>query len=284
MLGKGAEIELVETSSFLESVEQAGARTKRDSDIVVAVGGDGTANAVANGLLRVTDSVRPAMGLIPCGRGNDFAAVMGLTDREGACQALLAGCRRRVDVGKTDSGLFLGVAGAGFDSKVARRAQQPIPFLTGSAAYVYALLRTLTDLDAIQARVTYDSGVYEGLTTLVAVGNADRYGGGMRITPRASVEDGLLDVCVVKRVSRRTLLRVFPKVFRGGHLHHPAVFYTKSRKIAIESPEPVELFADGEFMQPLPATFHVLPAALEVVTPAGNRPSRSTQAEHSRRA
>jgi diacylglycerol kinase (ATP) len=98
-------------------------------------------------------------------------------------------------------------------------------------------------------------------------GNTDRYGGGMRITPRASLEDGLLDLCIVKKVSRIGLLRAFPRVFSGSHLDHPAVFYTQTKTVTIESSEPAEVFADGEYIQPVPARFEVEPSALEVIVP-----------------
>jgi diacylglycerol kinase (ATP) len=261
----GARVEAVETPTFQHTLERAEAMTKQHCDVVAAVGGDGTVNAVANGLCRSPSSNRPTMAVIPCGRGNDFAASLGLADLQSACNAILTGERRRIDMGKTEAGYFLGVAGAGFDSKVARRAQRQFPLLSGAAVYVLALLRTLTAFQPIPARITYDSGVYEGLMTFVVAGNNDRYGGGMRITPHASMYDGLLDLCLVKEVTRSTLLRVFPRVFRGTHLDHPQVFYTKTKRVTIESTEPVELFADGEFIQPIPACIEVVPAALEVI-------------------
>jgi len=265
---EGADVECIETFSFEQTVARAKATTSEDCDILVAVGGDGTANAVANGLCRAPADTRPALGFIPCGRGNDFAAMLGMPDLDSALRALLHGARRRVDVGKTETGFFLGVAGAGFDSKVARRAQKQVPLLSGTGVYIYALVRTLADFRPIPARITYDSGTYEGSIMFAVVGNTDRYGGGMRITPRASLEDGLLDLCIVKEVTRLTLLRVFPRVFRGGHLDHPAVFYTQTKTVTIESSEPAELFADGEFIQPIPARIEVEPLALEVIVPS----------------
>jgi diacylglycerol kinase (ATP) len=116
------------------------------------------------------------------------------------------------------------------------------------------------------ARITYDSGSYEGLITFVVAGNTDRYGGGMRITPQASIEDGLLDLCLVKDVSRLTLLRVFPRVFNGTHILHPKIDYVKTKWLKIDSSEPAELFADGEFIQPIPARIDVVPGELEVIT------------------
>jgi diacylglycerol kinase (ATP) len=270
----GVRVEAVETPTFQNTLERAAAMTKDNCDVVAALGGDGTANAVANGICRSPSSTRPTMAVIPCGRGNDFANSLGLTNLKSACNAICMHERRRIDVGKTEAGYFLGVAGAGFDSKVARRAQRQIPFLSGAAVYVFALLRTLTDFRPIETRIAYDTGVYEGLMTFVTVGNNDRYGGGMRITPHASMHDGLLDLCLVKEVTCSTLLRVFPRVFRGAHLDHPQVFYTKTKRVAIESTEPAELFADGEFIQPIPARIEVVPAALDVVVPAEQKTQR----------
>jgi diacylglycerol kinase (ATP) len=262
----GALVEAVEPPDFDHTLEHAEGLTQEHCDVVAVVGGDGTVNAVANGLCRSTSSARPALAVIPCGRGNDFAASLGLADLPTACHTIFSGERRWIDVGKTERGYFIGVAGAGFDSKVARRAQSQIPLLSGAAVYVFALLRTLTDFQALPVRITYDTGVYEGLMTFVVAGNNDRYGGGMRITPHASMFDGLLDLCLVKDVTRSTLLRVFPRVFRGAHLDHPQVFYTKTKTVTIESNEPAELFADGEFIQPIPARIEAVPAALEIIT------------------
>jgi diacylglycerol kinase (ATP) len=142
-----------------------------------------------------------------------------------------------------------------------------VPFLSGTGVYVFALLRTLTDFRPISARITYDSGTFNGPIMFAVAGNTDRYGGGMRITPRASLEDGLLDLCIVKEVSRIGLLRAFPRVFSGSHLDHPAVFYTQTKTVTIESSEPAEVFADGEYIQSVPAKIEVEPLALEVIVP-----------------
>ena len=88
----------------------------------------------------------------------------------------------------------------------------------------------------------------------------------MRITPQASIEDGLLDLCLVKDVSRMTLLRVFPRVFKGTHILHPKISYVKTKWLTVDSSEPAELFADGEFIQPTPARIDVLPGELEVIS------------------
>ncbi|MFQ5792635.1 MAG: diacylglycerol/lipid kinase family protein [Acidobacteriota bacterium] len=270
----GVHAELVESRTFEHGVELAEGAKTSDWDIVVAVGGDGTAHAVANGLCRSPKAARPAMGIVPCGRGNDFAAQLGIRDLETACGAVLGGVRRAVDIGCTEARFFLGVAGAGFDSQVARRAQRRVPVLSGTGVYVYSVLRTLAVFEPFQARIVYDSGEYEGPITFAAVGNTSRYGGGMCIAPHASMDDGLLDLCLVKEISRATLLRMFPRVFSGAHIHHPQVFYTQTKSVAIESSVPAELFADGEFLQRVPVRIDVAHRALTVATPPGRRGKR----------
>jgi diacylglycerol kinase (ATP) len=263
----GASVSLVETRSAEHLAVEAEAAASDPPDALAVVGGDGTIHTAVNGLVRAPTVTRPPMGVVPCGRGNDFARTIGITDLATACAALLGGARRRVDLGRTESGVFLGVAGAGFDSQVARRAQQGTAFLSGAAAYVYAILRTLAAFEPVNAQVTYQDGRYEGPMMFAAVGNSGLYGGGMRIAPLASIEDGLLDLCLVKAVSRATLLRMLPRVFSGGHLDHPQVFYVKTPWVQIDSNEPMEVFADGEFMQRVPVRIEVLPAALEVIIP-----------------
>ncbi|MGH9461211.1 MAG: diacylglycerol/lipid kinase family protein [Vicinamibacteria bacterium] len=261
----GATVSLVETRSPEHLAAEAEAAASDPLDALGVVGGDGTIHTVVNGLLRAPAVTRPPMGVVPCGRGNDFARTIGITDLSIACAALLGGARRRVDLGRTESGVFLGVAGAGFDSQVARRAQQGTAFLSGAGAYVYAVIRTLAAFEPVTARVRYQDGHYEGPLMFAAVGNTGRYGGGMRIAPLASIEDGLLDLCLVKEVSRTTLLRMLPRVFSGGHLDHPQVFYVKTPWVEIDSKASMEVFADGEFMQRVPVRIEVLPAALEVL-------------------
>lgn len=263
----GATVSLLETHSADHLAAEAEAAAANPADALGVVGGDGTIHTVVNGLLRSPSETRPPLGVIPCGRGNDFARTIGVADLDAACTALLAGKRRRVDLGRTGAGVFLGVAGAGFDSQVARRAQQGTAFLSGAAAYIYSVVRTLAAFEPVEASVTYEGGNYQGPIMFAAVGNTGLYGGGMRIAPLASIQDGLLDLCLVKQVSRTTLLRMLPRVFHGGHLEHPQVFYTKTKWVGIESSQPMEVFADGEFLQRVPVRIEVLPASLDVLVP-----------------
>jgi diacylglycerol kinase (ATP) len=233
-------------------------------EVLLVSGGDGTLHTVVNGLVRVPRTDRPALAVVPTGRGNDFAFEIGIRSETDVLSALLSGKRRRVDLGRTASGVFLGVAAAGFDARAARRAQNT-PFLSGSLLYSYAVVRTVLDFQPIEARVRYQGGAYEGALTFAATGNTSRYGGGMRIAPMAAIDDGLLDLCLVRAISRTTLLRMFPTVFSGGHLAHPSVSYIRTSFVEIETEEKADVFADGEFVQETPVRLEVLPRELEVV-------------------
>jgi diacylglycerol kinase (ATP) len=257
----------VETPPTAESMSARAERARRaDHDVLLVSGGDGTLSAAVNGLVRAPKEERPAFAVLPLGRGNDFAAEIGVRNEGDALRALTGSCRRLVDLGRSEAGVFLGVAGAGFDARAARRARET-PLLSGSLLYSYAVLATLLDYRPLVARVRFEGGEFDGPLTFAATGNASRYGGGMRITPEADLEDGRLDLCLVHEISRATLLWMFPTVFTGRHLSHPRVEYHKTRFVEIETEEPAEVFADGEYLQSTPIRIDVLPRELEVVVP-----------------
>ena len=256
-----------ESPDSAEAMRERASRARlEEHDVLMVSGGDGTLHAVVNGLVRIAREDRPALAVVPFGRGNDFAFEIGIRSEEDTLAALAAGSRRLVDLGRTQAGVFLGIAGAGFDAKAARRAQDT-PFLSGSLLYSYAVVRTVLDFRPLAARVRYEGGAYEGAITFAAVGNTSRYGGGMRIAPEASIDDGLLDLCLVRAISRTTLLRMFPTVFSGRHLSHPSVSYLKTPWVEIGTEEPAEVYADGEFLQRTPVRIEVFPRELEVLAP-----------------
>jgi diacylglycerol kinase (ATP) len=263
--GISVDVETPESAAAMK--DRASRASRSEHDVLLVSGGDGTLHEVVNGLVLSPKDERPKLAISPLGRGNDFAAEIGIEDERAAFQAIVSGRTRRVDLGSTDRGVFLSIAGTGFDARAARRAQET-PFLSGSALYTYAVLRTLLDFRPLEARVRYDGGTYEGLITFAATGNSSRYGGGMRITPEADIEDGLLDLCLVREISRLTLLRMFPTVFSGRHLAHSSVFYQKTRFVEIETAEPADVFADGELLQETPLRIEVRPRELEVLAPS----------------
>jgi diacylglycerol kinase (ATP) len=263
----GARVDVESPASPEAMRERASRVSLAGHDVLLVSGGDGTLNAVVNGLVRVGRGQRPPLAVAPLGRGNDFAFEVGIRSERETLAALASGSRRLVDLGRAQAGVFLGVAGAGFDAKAARRARDT-PLLSGSLLYSYAVVRTVFEFRPLAARVRYEGGSYEGAITFAAAGNTSRYGGGMRIAPEASIDDGLLDLCLVRAISRGTLLRMFPTVFSGRHLSHPSVSYVRTPFVEIETEEAAEVFADGEFLQRTPVRIDVLPRELEIVAPS----------------
>lgn len=229
---------------------------------VAACGGDGTVHEIA-GVLAGTDT---ALGLLPCGRGNDFARALGIpSPAKQAVDILAAGATRRVDLGKVNGVYFCTVATMGFDSEVARLVyDKAVPF-SGTAAYLAGVLKTLAAYRGIRAKLHGDFGTMDQTVLLAATGNTSSYGGGMKIVPDASPEDGLLDVCHARMMSRLQVLRLLPTVFWGGHVSNPHITMTRTRRLNIETDEPVWLFADGEPACRTPAEVTVAEKVLRVV-------------------
>lgn len=244
-------------------------RAGAEGQVVVAVGGDGLVGMVADAL---ADS-EAVMGVIATGVGNDFASSLGLPlkDPAEACRVLRDGTPRRIDLGRVswDGGSrhFCCVAGAGFDSEANHWAND-VTWLSGRPLYTLAALRTLATFSPLRFTLTCDDGdplAYPAW--LVAVANTGSYGGGMRIAPRARIDDGRLDITVVGPLSKLELVRTIPKVFRGRHLSHPRVEALTTARVRLECDQPVDCYADGERCGPLPITVEVAPRALSLLVP-----------------
>lgn len=230
---------------------------------IAACGGDGTIHEVA-GALAGSDA---ALGILPCGRGNDFARALGIPRQLDAAAAILMdGSPRRIDLGQANGRYFCTVVTLGFDAEVARLAyNKAVPF-SGTAAYICGVLLMLVRYQGLSLHLCGDFGTFDGPVLLTATGNTTTYGGGMRIVPQAVPDDGLLDVCLVRMLPRLAVLRLFPTVFWGGHVTHPAVMIARTRRLSVETPEPVWLFADGEPLCQTPAEITLAERALTVLT------------------
>ena len=188
-----------------------------------------------------------------------------------ACRALWHGTPTRIDLGRVqwDSGVrhFCSVAGAGFDSEAARWADT-VAWLRGRTLYTVAAVRTLFSFSPLRFSLTCDDGaVAEYPGWLVAVGNSTSYGGGMKVAPRARVDDGLLDVTIVGPVGKVEFVRAFPRVFRGTHLSHPRVDSLRVSQVRIDADRAIDCYADGERCGPLPVDIQAVPGALTLLLP-----------------
>ncbi|MEV0412295.1 diacylglycerol kinase [Streptomyces sp. NPDC050448] len=241
---------------------------------VIAVGGDGV---VSLALQALAGTLVP-LGVVAVGTGNDFARTMGLPVREPAqagrlaAEALKEGRVREIDLGRV-AGAGAGAGGetwygtvlcSGFDSRVNDRGNR-MRLPAGRFKYDLAMLAELAAFRPFPYRITLDDGpVIETEATLVAVGNGSSYGGGMRICAGAVPDDGLFDIVVVGDCSRSTLLKVFPRVYKGTHLSHPKVTVHRAAKITLEAAG-ITAYADGEPLGPLPVTAACVPAALRLL-------------------
>ncbi len=234
-------------------------------DLLVVVGGDGM---VSLGVNELAGTSLP-LAIVPCGTGNDFARGLGLPleDTEAAIRHLLAAITRpprAIDAVLVRHGdltsWYVGVLSAGFDANVNERANR-MRRPRGKSRYTLAMLRELATFRPIPYRVTVDGVPRDLSAMLISVANNTSMGGGMLIAPDAVIDDGLLDLFIVKPLSRLGLLRVFPKVFSGTHTHLPQVELTRCRSVRIEGPG-VIAYADGERVGPLPVQVDVKPGAL----------------------
>jgi diacylglycerol kinase (ATP) len=234
---------------------------------LVACGGDGVVSEIAG----VAADRGCRLAVIPTGAGNDFARVLGYDTRHPlrALDALTKGHDRVVDLGRVNDRWYTCVTATGFDAE-ANRWANTVTRLSGTTLYIAAVLRTLVVYKPHPFRVTVDDRTFDLSAWMVAVGNGPAYAGGMKITPAARLDDGLLDVTVVADGSRFDLLRTFPKVFNGTHVTHPKVQTYRGAHIAVASLEPgsdMEVYADGERVGPLPATMEARAGALTVRVP-----------------
>jgi diacylglycerol kinase (ATP) len=245
--------------------EQARRAAADGIERLLVAGGDGTMHHALQGLA----GTACALGVIPAGTGNDLAGTLKVPpDLDAAVRRGLTGKIRRMDliqVGEMFSASYLGV---GFDSEVTRFANE-VKILRGPLVYPYSVIHTLATFQPPTMRIAHDEGVFEGRVMFTTLANLPRFGGGMRIAPQAEIDDGILDLVIVKEVSRRALLAVFPKVYNGRHVGHPAVLFVRTRRVEISINRAMTLYGGGEPVKPMAAgetvTAEVISGALSVV-------------------
>ena len=274
-------------------------------DVVLVFGGDGTVHRHLAQLVRLGLPVL----VVPAGSGNDFARSLGLRRVRDSLQAwrkfcgCVGGVRaenvRAIDLGVIaqlesvgvapsttaqgrcaphTSRYFCCVAGVGLDGEVSQRANRLPRWLRGHGGYVLSLAPTIFSFAPLPMKVSTAEDDGSGWTTrsdqatiLAAFANTPMYGGGMKIAPRAKMDDGLLDVCIVGAVDRFRLLRLFPTVYQGNHLKIPEVSYFQASRMRVETEHPLDVYADGEYVCRTPVEVGVHPGALKVIVPAIGR-------------
>ncbi|MDQ2896042.1 MAG: diacylglycerol kinase family lipid kinase [Actinomycetota bacterium] len=255
-------------ATFTESLEHARALAHAAAaagDAAVAFGGDGLIGAVAGAL----SESGGLLGVLPGGRGNDFARVLGIPlEPVPACAVLRNGNTRVLDLGEVAGRTFVGIASCGFDS-VANRIANETRLVRGNLVYAYGALRALVRWRPATFEVTLDDGRRHTVTSYtVAAANSSAYGGGMMMAPDASLQDGLLDVVLIGDLPRRRFLALLPTVFDGAHVRQANVEVLRSSEVTISASRPFTMYADGDPIADLPVTVRVRPAAVRTLAPA----------------
>jgi YegS/Rv2252/BmrU family lipid kinase len=232
-------------------------------EVPVVMGGDGLIGAVGGALA----GAETPLGIIPGGRGNDLARVLGLPDDpEGAVEVLALGHSRRIDVGEANGKRFLGIVSVGFDSE-ANRLANGTHFLRGNLVYAYAALRTLLGWKPARFTVRVDDERIRFTGYSVSVANNRAFGGGMFIAPDAELDDGEFDIVTIGEVSKLRFVGNLPKVFKGTHVEEDEVRVFRASHLELTASRPFPVYADGEHLTDLPASLRLLPRALSVLVP-----------------
>lgn len=257
-----------ETTRDLDHAREIAAACARDGEIVAVLGGDGLIGAAADAMRGAPDAL---IGIIPGGRGNDLARVLGIpTDPVAACEVIATGRSVPLDLGEMDGHAFVGIASVGFDSDANRIANEA-PARLGELVYAYGALRALIAWRPAQFRILVDGQERRFCGYSVGACNSKAYGGGMYAAPDALLDDGLLDVVYLEDVPKlRFLGRILPKVFKGTHVREPSVHVLRGREVEIEADRPFTVYADGDPIGSLPARVGTLPAAVHVLVPAAS--------------
>jgi len=257
----GAEHRVVETRDMAHATHAAREASGR-GEVVVALGGDGLVGKLAGALRDSTP-----LGVVPAGRGNDFARALEIPeDVGGATRVLLDGVRKALDLGEANGNPFACIASMGYDSD-ANRIANDVKLVRGNLVYAYAAIRALIAWKPARFTVRLDGREHRFQGYTVAAANTGYYGGGMNMAPGADPSDGLLEVIMIEQVPKRRFLANLPKVFKGTHVDLDTVKVERAAEVNIAADRPFDLYADGDPLTTLPATVRLVRGGLSVIVP-----------------
>ena len=270
--GYGLTLRRVDTRD-LEHARELGRTAAQAGETVVALSGDGMVGVLADALRDVPGAV---LGILPGGRGNDLARVLGIAqDATAACETIAHGLARPIDLGIVGDAssdgrdqAFVGIASAGFDSEANRIANEAPPWL-GGQVYAYGALRALAAWRPARFEIELDPpGARHSFTGYtIAAANSKSYGGGMRLAPDAVLDDGLLEIVAIEQVSRLRFLANLPRVFGGTHVKLPSVRVFRAAEVLISADRPFTMYADGDPIGELPLRVRALRGAVTMLVP-----------------
>jgi len=263
----GIRPDIIRTERHLHAVELARRARAEGYELILSMGGDGTTNEVLNGLMSgYAGEAVGTLGVVPVGSGNDFcAAIDWPSDVRQACQRIVRGERRLIDVARLNDRYFGNGVGVGFDA-IANIEAARIRFLRGMPLYLLAVLRTLLlRYGAPLTRITCDELSFEMPLLMSSVTNGPRYGGGFWVTPAAQPDDGYLEFLTAGYVSRLRILALLPHFMKGTHVGRKPIEMRRGRHIVLESDAELYAHVDGEIYSAKRLEFQILPAALWVL-------------------
>jgi len=260
LMSGGYDVTVLQGVDAADAADLARVAVADGCDVLVAMGGDGMVHLA----LQVVAGTNTRLGIIPTGTGNDVARYLGLprADPLGAADVVVAGKTRTIDLASTGSAVYGTVLASGFDSMVNERANS-MHWPKGQMRYNLATLAELRVFNPLPYTLELDGERMQLEAMLVAVGNGPSYGGGLRMCEGAVLDDGMLDVVIIKPMSKFELIRVYPRLFKGTHVTHPAYEHHRVRTAGVAAPGIVG-YADGERLGPLPIRVEALPGALTV--------------------
>ena len=264
----GIDYHLEPTEAPAHGIELARQASQEGWPIVVAAGGDGLVSEVVNGLVQAAGKDEAGtLGIIPIGTANDLADMLALPrDITVACQRLVAGNTRLIDVGQVNGRYFANNSAVGLEPMVTL-AHDRMRWIKGDLRYLLAALKTIAAAQSWSMRLGWDNGEYDGPVTLVSVGNSPRTGGLFYMTPQAVLDDGLLDFVCAQKMSRWQMLKLLPQTFKGDHIHHPLVIHQRTTTLSLSASPPTPIQADGEIIDKnaTEINYRIIPNKLRVI-------------------
>lgn len=236
---------------------------------IYSVGGDGTLNEVLNGMVHSSNS----LAVIPGGSGNDFVRnYFDIKDKSDILISTINGKEKLIDIGRANNKYFINISSIGLDAQVAYNADRlkNLPVISGSAAYIMAVIKTLLNYSGSSLKIEIDHQVIETKCLLVAVANGKYYGGGMMPTPEARIDDGMFDICIIEDMRKLKILKFFPSFMKGHHQGIKGISFYRGKKIHIYSNTDIALNIDGEVEKTRHAEFEIIPQCIRVVLPVNN--------------
>ena len=249
-----------------DAIDAARLAVERKFDLVVAAGGDGTINEVVNGIAE--QPYRPKVGIIPVGTTNDFARAIGVPRSiDAACDILVDGVSVPIDIGRVNDRYFINIAGGGRLTELTYEVPSKLKTMLGQLAYYLKGIEMLPSIKSTYVEIEYDGKLFEGEIMLFLVSLTNSVGGFEKLAPDSSLNDGLFDLLILKKVHLPDFIKAASLAVRGEHIHDPNVLYVKANRIKVKTEQKMQLNLDGEYGGLMPGEFLNLFEHIEVLVP-----------------